>query len=79
MGMSAPLTPKSARVMAAVKLQHHTGRVRSGLFLAEGPNLVEAAAAQLQDRPLQFLSACEGFEFFHEPGEMIFCKIRYMR
>ena len=46
MGMSAPLTPKSARVMAAVKLQHHTGRVRSGLFLAEGPNLVEAAAAR---------------------------------
>ena len=46
MGMSAPLTPKSARVIAAVKLQHHTGRVRSGLFLAEGPNLVEAAAAR---------------------------------
>jgi len=46
MGMSAPLTPKSARVMAAVKLQRHTGRIRSGLFLAEGPNLVEAAAAR---------------------------------
>ena len=40
------LTPKSARVVAAVKLQRHTGRVRSGLFLAEGPNLVEAAAAR---------------------------------
>ncbi len=45
MGMPAPLTPKSARVMAAVKLHRHTGRMRSGLFLAEGPNLVEAAAA----------------------------------
>ena len=45
MGMPAPLTPKSARVMAAVKLHRHTGRMRSGHFLAEGPNLVEAAAA----------------------------------
>ena len=45
MGTPAPLTPKSARVMAAVKLHRHTGRMRSGLFLAEGPNLVEAAAA----------------------------------
>jgi TrmH family RNA methyltransferase len=46
MGTPAPLTPKSARVMAAVKLHRHTGRMRSGLFLAEGPNLVEAAAAR---------------------------------
>lgn len=30
--------------MAAVKLQRHTGRRRAGQFLAEGPNLVEAAA-----------------------------------
>ncbi len=30
--------------MAAVKLQRHTGRRRSGRFLAEGPNLVTAAA-----------------------------------
>ena len=45
MGTPAPLTPKSARVMAAVKLHRHSGRTRSGLFLAEGPNLVEAAAA----------------------------------
>ena len=42
----APLTPKSARVVAAVKLQRHTGRLRAGRFLAEGPNLVEAAAAR---------------------------------
>jgi len=46
MGTSDVLTPKSARVVAAVKLQRHTGRIRSGLFLAEGPNLVEAAAAR---------------------------------
>ena len=39
-----PLTPRSARVAAAVKLQRHTGRRRTGRFLAEGPNLVEAAA-----------------------------------
>lgn len=39
-----PLTPRSARVAAAVKLQRHTGRRRSGRFLAEGPNLVQAAA-----------------------------------
>ena len=45
MGADA-LTPKSARVVSAVKLQRHTGRIRSGLFLAEGPNLVEAAAAR---------------------------------
>jgi RNA methyltransferase, TrmH family len=31
-------------VAAAVKLQRHTGRRRAGRFLAEGPNLVEAAA-----------------------------------
>lgn len=39
-----PLTQRSARVVAAAKLQRHTGRRRSGRFLAEGPNLVEAAA-----------------------------------
>lgn len=33
-------------MVAAVKLQRHTGRLRTGLFLAEGPNLVEAAAAR---------------------------------
>jgi RNA methyltransferase, TrmH family len=42
----APLTQKSARVVAAVKLQRHTGRRQAGRFLAEGPNLVEAAAAR---------------------------------
>jgi TrmH family RNA methyltransferase len=31
-------------VVAAAKLQRHTGRRRAGRFLAEGPNLVEAAA-----------------------------------
>lgn len=41
---SALLTPRSARVAAAVKLQRHTGRRRVGRFLAEGPNLVGAAA-----------------------------------
>jgi len=46
MGTSDILTPKSARVVAAVKLHRHTGRLRSGRFLAEGPNLVEAAAAR---------------------------------
>lgn len=43
-GAAAPLTPRSARVVAAVKLHRHTGRRRAGQFLAEGPNLVEAAA-----------------------------------
>lgn len=38
------LTERSARVAAAVKLHRHAGRRRAGLFLAEGPNLVEAAA-----------------------------------
>ncbi|GAB7141616.1 TrmH family RNA methyltransferase [Mycobacterium riyadhense] len=37
------LTERSARVAAAVKLHRHVGRRRSGRFLAEGPNLVEAA------------------------------------
>lgn len=45
-GGSTPLTPRSARVAAAVKLQRHTGRRRTGRFLAEGPNLVEAAAGR---------------------------------
>ena len=31
-------------MVAAVKLQRHAGRRRAGRFLAEGPNLVEAAA-----------------------------------
>ncbi|CAM2732668.1 RNA methyltransferase [Mycobacterium intermedium] len=39
------LTERSGRVVAAVKLHRHVGRRRSGTFLAEGPNLVEAAAA----------------------------------
>lgn len=38
------LTERSARVAAAVKLHRHVGRRRASRFLAEGPNLVEAAA-----------------------------------
>ncbi|HEY9289058.1 MAG TPA: RNA methyltransferase, partial [Candidatus Dormibacteraeota bacterium] len=38
------LTERSARVAAAVKLHRHVGRRRTGRFLAEGPNLLEAAA-----------------------------------
>ena len=38
------LTERSARVAAAVKLHRHVGRRRANRFLAEGPNLVEAAA-----------------------------------
>jgi RNA methyltransferase, TrmH family len=38
------LTERSARVAAAVKLHRHVGRRRTGRFLAEGPNLVEAAS-----------------------------------
>src|SRR6185295_6853105 len=37
------LTDRSARVAAAVKLHRHVGRRRAARFLAEGPNLVEAA------------------------------------
>ncbi|OBI46064.1 RNA methyltransferase [Mycobacterium sp. E796] len=44
--MPAPLTERSARVAAAVKLHRHVGRRRVGRFLAEGPNLVGAAAAR---------------------------------
>jgi RNA methyltransferase, TrmH family len=44
--MPAPLTERSARVAAAVKLHRHVGRRRAGRFLAEGPNLVEAASAR---------------------------------
>ncbi|OBI91322.1 RNA methyltransferase [Mycobacterium asiaticum] len=40
---SQVLTERSAKVVAAVKLHRHVGRRRSGLFLAEGPNLVAAA------------------------------------
>lgn len=38
------LTERSARVAAAVKLHRHVGRRRANRFLAEGPNLVEAAS-----------------------------------
>lgn len=44
--MPEPLTERSARVAAAVKLHRHVGRRRAGRFLAEGPNLVGAAAAR---------------------------------
>ena len=37
------LTERSGRVAAAAKLHRHTGRRRAARFLAEGPNLVEAA------------------------------------
>jgi TrmH family RNA methyltransferase len=40
------LTERSATVAAAVKLQRHVGRRRANRFLAEGPNLVGAAAAR---------------------------------
>ena len=40
---STTLTERSARVAAAVKLHRHVGRRRAARFLAEGPNLVEAA------------------------------------
>ncbi|MEE6176735.1 TrmH family RNA methyltransferase [Mycobacterium sp. 050134] len=40
------LTERSARVAAAVKLHRHVGRRRARQFLAEGPNLVEAAAGR---------------------------------
>jgi TrmH family RNA methyltransferase len=40
------LTERSARVAAAIKLHRHVARRRAGRFLAEGPNLVEAASAR---------------------------------
>ena len=40
------LTERSARVVAAAKLHRHVVRRRAGQFLAEGPNLVEAASAR---------------------------------
>jgi RNA methyltransferase, TrmH family len=40
------LTERSATVATAVKLHRHVGRVRAQRFLAEGPNLVEAASAR---------------------------------
>lgn len=40
------LTERSARVAAAVKLHRHVARKREQRFLAEGPNLIEAAIAR---------------------------------
>lgn len=40
------LTERSTTVAAAVKLHRHVGRRRAGLFLIEGSNLFEAAAAR---------------------------------
>lgn len=42
--MTAPLTERSSTVIAAAKLQRRSERAAAGAFLAEGPNLVEAAA-----------------------------------
>ena len=44
--MPEVLTERSTRVVAAVKLHRHVGRRRAGRFLAEGPNLVEAASVR---------------------------------
>lgn len=41
--MTAPLSERSATVTDAVKLQRRAERATAGRFLAEGPNLVEAA------------------------------------
>jgi len=40
------LTERSATVVEAVKLHRHVGRRRTRRFLAEGPNLVEAASGR---------------------------------
>jgi TrmH family RNA methyltransferase len=40
------LTERSARVVAAVKLHRHVARRRAQRFLAEGPNLVQAATTR---------------------------------
>lgn len=37
------MTERSSRVVAAAKLHRHVARKRTGRFLVEGPNLVEAA------------------------------------
>lgn len=42
--MTAPLAERSSTVTGAAKLQRRSERVAAGRFLAEGPNLVEAAA-----------------------------------
>ena len=42
-GFSTPLTERADRVAAAIKLQRPVERRRAARFLAEGPNLVEAA------------------------------------
>ncbi len=42
--MTEPLTERSGTVSAAVKLHRRTERTAAGRFLAEGPNLVAAAA-----------------------------------
>jgi len=42
--VTAPLSERSSTVTEAVKLQRRSERTAAGRFLAEGPNLVEAAA-----------------------------------
>lgn len=42
--MTEPLSERSSTVVAAAKLHRRTDRAAAGRFLAEGPNLVEAAA-----------------------------------
>lgn len=42
--MTAPLSERSSTVTEAVRLQRRAERAAAGRFLAEGPNLVEAAA-----------------------------------
>lgn len=63
-GPAQILTERSARVSAAAKLQRHVGRRRTSRFLAEGPNLVEAAAARGLIRELYVTEAAEQR---HEP------------
>ncbi len=44
--MTSPLSERSSKVVGAAKLRRRAGRAAVGRFLAEGPNLVEAADRQ---------------------------------
>lgn len=68
------LSERSSRVTDAVKLQRRAGRNATGRFLAEGPNLIEAAA---RHGLIETVFATEAAEHRYRPmlGDLEVCMV----
>jgi TrmH family RNA methyltransferase len=69
-----PLTERSSRVLDAVKLQRRAERIATGRFLAEGPNLVEAAARRGLVEDI-FVTEAAGARYRHLLADLPVCPV----